>query len=112
MAKQHVDVRVDHAKGVRFACVDGLKGFPDAIAVEYPQTRIQLCLVHMVRNSLRYVSWKDCRQKQARGSPACHDNAANYDGNACVSAGNTGCGRSSISALGAQSARLKTSSRA
>lgn len=41
------------------ACVDGLKGFPDAIAVEYPQTRIQLCLVHMVRNSLRYVSWKD-----------------------------------------------------
>jgi transposase-like protein len=39
--------------------VDGLKGFPDAIAVEYPQTRIQLCLVHMVRNSLRYVSWKD-----------------------------------------------------
>jgi putative transposase len=41
------------------ACVDGLKGFPDAIAVEYPHTRIQLCLVHMVRNSLRYVSWKD-----------------------------------------------------
>jgi len=41
------------------ACVDGLKGFPDAIAVEYPQTRIQLCLVHMVPNSLRYVSWKD-----------------------------------------------------
>jgi putative transposase len=41
------------------ACVDGLKGFPEAIAVEYPYTRIQLCLVHMVRNSLRYVSWKD-----------------------------------------------------
>ena len=44
---------------ILIACVDGLKGFPDAIAVEYPQTRIQLCLVHMVRNSLRYVSWKD-----------------------------------------------------
>ncbi len=41
------------------ACVDGLKGFPDAIAVEFPQARVQLCLVHMVRNSLRYVSWKD-----------------------------------------------------
>ncbi len=44
---------------ILIACVDGLKGFPDAIAVEYPQTRIQLCVVHMVRNSLRYVSWKD-----------------------------------------------------
>ena len=37
------------------ACVDGLKGFPDAIAVEYPQTKVQLCIVHMVRNSLRYA---------------------------------------------------------
>jgi len=44
---------------ILIACVDGLKGFPDAIAVEYPQTRVQLCVVHMVRNSLRYVSWKD-----------------------------------------------------
>ena len=44
---------------ILIACVDGLKGFPDAIAVEYPETRIQLCLVHMVRNSLKYVSWKD-----------------------------------------------------
>jgi transposase-like protein len=46
-------------KDILIACVDGLKGFPDAIAVEYPQTRIQLCIVHMVRNSLKYVSWKD-----------------------------------------------------
>src|SRR5690606_11614135 len=44
---------------VLIACVDGLKGFPDAIAVEYPKAKIQLCIVHMVRNSLRYVSWKD-----------------------------------------------------
>lgn len=44
---------------ILIACVDGLKGFPDAIAAEYPQTKIQLCIVHMVRNSLRYVSWKD-----------------------------------------------------
>lgn len=41
------------------AFVDGLKGFPDAIAAEYPQTKIQLCIVHMVRNSLKYVTWKD-----------------------------------------------------
>lgn len=44
---------------ILIACVDGLKGFPDAIAAQYPDTRIQLCLVHMVRNSLKYVSWKD-----------------------------------------------------
>jgi putative transposase len=41
------------------ACIDGLKGFPDAINSVYPQTRIQLCIVHMVRNSTKYVSWKD-----------------------------------------------------
>ena len=46
---------------ILIACVDGLKGFPDAIAAEYPQTKIQLCVVHMVRNSLKYVSWKDYR---------------------------------------------------
>lgn len=40
-------------------CVDGLKGFPDAIASVYPHTDIQLCIVHVVRNSLRFVSWKD-----------------------------------------------------
>lgn len=40
-------------------CVDGLKGFPEAIASVYPHTDIQLCIVHVVRNSLRFVSWKD-----------------------------------------------------
>jgi putative transposase len=44
---------------ILIACVDGLKGFPDAINTVYPQARIQLCIVHMVRNSLKYVSWKD-----------------------------------------------------
>lgn len=43
---------------ILIACVDGLKGFPDAINTVYPEARIQLCLVHMVRNSLRFVSWK------------------------------------------------------
>ena len=43
---------------ILIACVDGLKGFPDAIAAVYPQTRIQLCIIHMVRNRLKYVSWK------------------------------------------------------
>ncbi|AUX71444.1 IS256 family transposase [Erwinia pyrifoliae] len=44
---------------ILIACVDGLKGFPDAINSVYPQTNIQLCIIHMVRNSLKYVSWKD-----------------------------------------------------
>jgi putative transposase len=46
-------------KDVLIACVDGLTGFPDAINAAFPNTRIQLCIVHMVRNALRYVSWKD-----------------------------------------------------
>ena len=46
-------------KDILIACVDGLKGFPDAIASAYPQTQIQLCIVHMVRNSLKFVPWKD-----------------------------------------------------
>lgn len=49
-------------RGVRdilIACVDGLKGFPDAIAAVYPDTQIQLCIVHMIRNSVKYVPWKD-----------------------------------------------------
>ncbi len=41
------------------ACCDGLKGFPDAIEAVYPHTRVQLCIVHQMRNSLRYVGWKE-----------------------------------------------------
>ncbi len=44
---------------ILIACVDGLKGFPDAINAVFPQTQIQLCIVHMVRNSMKYVPWKD-----------------------------------------------------
>jgi putative transposase len=40
------------------ACVDGLKGFPEAIETVYPKACVQLCIVHMVRNSLNFVSWK------------------------------------------------------
>ena len=40
------------------ACVDGLKDFPDAIEAVFPKTTVQLCIVHMVRHSLNYVSWK------------------------------------------------------
>lgn len=46
-------------KDILIACVDGLKGFPDAISAAYPQAQVQLCIVHMVRNSMKYVPWKD-----------------------------------------------------
>ncbi|MBL4658801.1 MAG: IS256 family transposase [Alcanivoracaceae bacterium] len=46
-------------KDILIACVDGLKGFPDAINTAFPATQIQLCIVHMVRNSVKYVPWRD-----------------------------------------------------
>lgn len=46
-------------KDILIACIDGLKGLPDAINSLYPDTRIQLCIVHMVRNSTKYVSYKE-----------------------------------------------------
>ena len=44
------------------ACVDGLKGFPEAIEAVFPKTEVQLCIVHMVRYSLQYVSYKDRKE--------------------------------------------------
>jgi putative transposase len=49
-------------RGVRdifIGCVDGLKGFPEAMEAVFPATQVQLCLVHMVRHSLNYVGWKE-----------------------------------------------------
>jgi putative transposase len=48
-------------KDIFIACVDGLTGFPEAIETVFPQTRVQLCIVHLVRNALSYVSYKDRR---------------------------------------------------
>lgn len=46
-------------KDIFIACCDGLTGFADAIEAVFPQTQVQLCIVHLVRNSLAYVSYKD-----------------------------------------------------
>jgi len=46
-------------KDILIACCDGLTGFPDAIEAVYPQTQVQLCIVHLMRNCLNYVPWKD-----------------------------------------------------
>ena len=53
------ELKTRGVEDILIACVDGLSGFPQAIEAVYPDTRIQLCIVHMVRNSLKYVSWKD-----------------------------------------------------
>ncbi len=50
---------------VLIACVDGLKGFPEAINTAYPDAKIQLCIVHRVRNSLKFVPWKDYKEVTA-----------------------------------------------
>ena len=52
-------------KDIFIGCVDGLTGFPDAITTLYPKAKVQLCIVHMVRNSLKYVSYKDRKEAAA-----------------------------------------------
>jgi transposase-like protein len=47
---------------ILIACMDGLSGFPEAVRAVYPDTRIQLCIVHMVRNSTKFVSYKDLKK--------------------------------------------------
>jgi len=44
---------------ILIACIDGLSGFPEAIASLYPKTEIQLCIIHQIRNSLKYVGAKN-----------------------------------------------------
>lgn len=52
------DIQNRGAKDFFIACVDGLKGFPEAIETVYPRTEVQLCIVHLTRASLNYVNWK------------------------------------------------------
>lgn len=56
------EVRNRGVEDVFIFCVDGLKGFPEAIETVYPRSEVQLCIVHLVRASLNYVSWKQRKQ--------------------------------------------------
>ncbi len=59
-------------RGVRdiyLACVDGLKGFPQAIEAIFPKAKVQLCIVHMVRASMNYVTWQDRKKVVADLKP-------------------------------------------
>lgn len=53
------DLRARGVEDILIASIDGLKGFPEAIAEVFPQTEIQLCVIHQIRNSLKYVTIKD-----------------------------------------------------
>lgn len=59
-------------RGIRdiyLVCVDGLKGFPQAVESIFPQAQVQLCIVHMVRASLKYVTWQDRKKVVADLKP-------------------------------------------
>jgi putative transposase len=56
------DIQNRGAQDFFIACVDGLKGFPEAIESAYPRTEVQLCIVHLVRASLTYVNWKQRKE--------------------------------------------------
>lgn len=53
------DLQNRGVEDILIACVDGLKGFPDAITSVFPQTTVQLCIVHQIRNSVKYVASKN-----------------------------------------------------
>lgn len=55
------DLQIRGVKDILIACIDNLKGFDEAIRTIYPATEIQTCIVHQIRNSIKYVSWKDQR---------------------------------------------------
>ena len=57
------DLKNRGVEDIFIACMDGLTGFSDAVRAVYPKTKIQLCIVHMVRNSTKYVSYKEHLQR-------------------------------------------------
>jgi len=72
---------------ILIACMDGLTGFPEALRAIYPQTRVQLCIVHLVRNSTKFVSYKDLKK-------VCADLKTIYQANTEIS------GREALEAFG------------
>ena len=55
------DLKSRGVRDILFAYMDGLTGFPEAVRAVFPQTKVQLCIVHMVRNSTKFVSYKDLK---------------------------------------------------
>jgi len=63
------DLKNRGVKDMLIVCVDGLKGFPQAIEAVFPLAQVQLCIVHLVRASLNYVNWKERKQVAADLKP-------------------------------------------
>jgi putative transposase len=63
------ELRNRGVKDILIAVVDGLKGFPEAINAAFPQTLVQTCVVHLLRNALAYVSWQDRKHVVAALKP-------------------------------------------
>lgn len=55
------DLKRRGVQDILIACIDNLKGFADAIELIFPATEVQLCIIHQIRNSMNYVSWKDSK---------------------------------------------------
>ena len=56
------DLKARGVEDILIACIDGLKGFPEAIATAFPKTEVQLCVVHQIRNSLKNVASKNQKE--------------------------------------------------
>lgn len=56
------DLQNRGVEDILIACIDGLKGFPDAIQSVYPNTAVQLCVVYQIRNSIKYVGFKNQKE--------------------------------------------------
>jgi putative transposase len=55
------DLKRRGVQDIIIACIDNLKGFAEAIELTFPKTEVQLCVIHQIRNSIKYVSWKDSK---------------------------------------------------
>jgi len=63
------DLKKRGVEDILIACIDGLKGFPDAVEAIFPKTRVQLCIVHQIRSSMRYIPEKDKKAVMADIKP-------------------------------------------
>jgi putative transposase len=63
------DLKTRGVADILIAVTDGLKGMPEALAAVFPATTLQTCIVHLIRNSLDYASWKDRKALAAAIKP-------------------------------------------
>ena len=55
------DLKSRGVKDIIVACMDGLKGLPDAVKLVFPEVNIQTCIIHQIRNSIKFIASKDCK---------------------------------------------------